>query len=81
MLCRLPNDQQLEDDGRLKLVVSPKRGRLDIRYKPLNASGPTFRTPLRWTRSIKFLVSMPQHSDYSVMSFFHVQNNLTIPIE
>ena len=38
-LCRLPNDQQLEDDGRLKLVVSPKRGRLDIRYKPLNASG------------------------------------------
>ena len=30
---------------------------------------PTFRTRLRRPRSIKFLVSVPQDSNYSVMSF------------
>jgi hypothetical protein len=42
---------------------------------------PTFRTRLGRARSIKFLISMAQHSNYFLMSFFHVQNNLATSIK
>ena len=72
-------------DGLLVTVPESKtdqegEGQL-VAIRRIEESDPTFRTRLGRARSIKFLVSMAQHSKNSPVSVFHVQNNLTTSIK